>query len=133
MLRVRYQRDVARNIDEAGELLEVGGLPSSIVPDSAFANRILEPALAVRTLTGERYQGLRVQARVPVLPVEVFYQQHRMNRERLTLAGVALSLSSDPWPLLRLPAVDVTLGAAQPIDGSIDDDINWWFGMRWRP
>ena len=132
-LLVRYQRDVARNPGHAGELLEVGGLPSSIVPHAAFANRLFEPALAARSLTGERYQGLRAEATLPVLPLGVFYQQHRMDTGRRTLAGVTLSLRSDPSPILRVPGLDVTLGAARPIDGTADNDINWWFGMRWRP
>ena len=124
-----YQYDVAKE----GDFVEVGGLPSSIVPDSAFAKRIFDPALAAGTLRGERYNGFRAEAQLPVIPLTGFYQKHRTDLDDASLAGVTLSLSSDPFPILRVPGLDATLGAAMRVDDSEDDDIQWWIGMRWRP
>ncbi|MBK5258061.1 MAG: PD40 domain-containing protein [Thermoanaerobaculia bacterium] len=121
----RYQRDSGT--------VDVGGLPSSIVPRSAFARRVFEPALEAETLEGDDYEGLRFGLTTPILPLSLFWQEHRTGSVSLALAGVEWSIGSGPIPLLRLPAFDVTLGAAKILDEPLRGSTRWWFGLRWRP
>lgn len=132
-LRLGGWRLAARYQHDGGARIDVGGLPSSIVPRSAFATRVLDPALPVRTLTGREYDGWRVEALTPFLPFTAFYQRHDTGGERLSLAGLEVKLNSGPLPILKVPGVDVTLGAAQIFDAPLEDETKWWLGIRWRP
>ena len=129
----RYQRDATNNADDSFELIEIGGLPSSIIPDSAFGRRVFDPALPVATLIGDSYESRRVEAMTPILPFTMFWQDHRSGDEHLALAGVEIALASDAVPVLRLPAFDFTLGAARIFDEPLRGRTRWWFGLRWRP
>jgi hypothetical protein len=125
----RYQHD-------GGARVDIGGLPSSIVPRSAMATRVFDPALPIRTLTGRRYDGWRVEALTPFLPFTAFYQRHDTGDEQLSLAGLEVKLNSDPLPILKVPGLDVTLGAARVFDAPdapLHDETKWWLGIRWRP
>ncbi|HVR38832.1 MAG TPA: hypothetical protein VMU84_07025 [Thermoanaerobaculia bacterium] len=123
----RYQRD------RAGEsTITLGGLATSILPRSALASQVLDPALPVATLTGDRYDGRRIEVVLPGFPVTAFYQQHRLST-RLTLAGIEFAISSEPYPILKLPGVDITAGAARVLDEPLRGRTKWWLNMRWRP
>ena len=132
-LALRYQRDGANGADDDFELIETGGLPSSIIPQSAFARRVFEPALPVATLRGDSYEGRRIEATTPVLPFTMFWQEHRTDDERIGLAGLEIALATGPMPVLRLPAFDATLGVARIFDEPLRGRTRWWFGLRWRP
>ncbi len=119
----RYQHD-------GGDTVTLGGLSSSILPRSAYALRVLDPALPVATLTGDEYDGWRVESSVPSMPFTAFYQRHELGGASLSLAGLTIAMSADPFPIMKLPGFDVTAGVARILD---DDDTNWWLGMRWRP
>ena len=119
----RYQHD-------GGDQIILGGLPSSILPRSAYALRVLDPAVPVATLTGDEYDGWRIESTVPSLPFTAFYQRHELGGQSLSLAGLEIDVASDPFPILKVPGFDVTLGVARILDGG---DTNWWLGMRWRP
>ena len=119
----RYQHDDGSRID-------VGGLPSSIVPRSALATRVFDPALPPRTLTGDDYDGWRVDLLTPFLPMTAFYQRHDVGTLDLSVAGLELALGSEPLPILKFPGVDFTAGVARLIDL---DETKWWLGIRWRP
>jgi hypothetical protein len=127
-LGFEYQRDSI-----ADGVLEVGGLPSSIVPDSAYGNRVFQPALAAATITGTRYTGRRVEAEIPGLPLTLFVQDHRTELDRRRLAGVEVTMRTDPVPVLRLAGLNITAGAAREIGDVLERDVKWWFGLRWRP
>jgi hypothetical protein len=125
-ISARYQHD-------SGAPLTLGGLPSSIRPRSAYAFRILDPALPVATLSGDEYDGWRIESTLPGLPFTAFYQRHELGATRLSLAGVEAELTSDPLPILRFPGLDLTLGVARVLDAPLEGDTKWWLGMRWRP
>ena len=131
-LGARYQRDAADGNDPSAPI-EIGGLPSSIIPDSAFGRRVFDPALPVAALAGDSYQGRRVEATTPVLPFTMFWQEHRSGGQRVRLAGLEIALASDAFPVLRIPAFDVTLGGAKIFDEPLRGRTRWWFGLRWRP
>ncbi len=127
-LRSGFLRIAARVQHDRGDDLVLGGLASSILPRSAYARRVLDPALPVAALRGSDYDGWRVEAKVPSLPITAFYQRHELGGARISVRGLEAQLRTDPFPILKLPAVDVTAGVAQT--GS---DTNWWLGMRWHP
>lgn len=122
-IAARYQRDRGANVT-------LGGLAPSILPRSAFAHRVLDPALPVAVLAGGEYDGWRIESTVPGLPFTAFYQRHELGSSSLSLAGAEAELSSEPFPILKLPGFDLTAGVARLLD---EGDTNWWLGLRWRP
>jgi hypothetical protein len=128
----RYQHDEVGEAGPAHQGIEVGGAPSSIVPDSAMSSRIFDPALPAVFLTGKRYDGTRFEATTPMLPVTLFYQVHRTDLARSALAGIEARLNSAPIPLLRIPGMDVTAGVARTLDEP-RHRTRAWLAMRWRP
>ncbi len=125
---VRLQFDRVSN-DEGR--IELGGLPSTIIPRSAFIHRIHDPAIPIASMTGEEYEGRRVETNLGGLTL--FYQQHRLDGQDIEVAGAEIAGSADPLPILRMPGLDVTLGVAKVLSGLPDDPTNWWLGVRWRP
>lgn len=125
----KYQHDQSRG--NGG--VEVGGVPSSILPLSAIPNRILDPALPVATLSGRRYDSARIETTLPVFPATFFYQRHRTDRAGLSVAGMQVTFGSGPQPLLRYPGLDFTAGVARILDEPLRNRTKWWLSMRWRP
>ncbi|HEX7829035.1 MAG TPA: hypothetical protein VF787_05240, partial [Thermoanaerobaculia bacterium] len=122
----RYQHDDGANV-------ALGGLPSSILPRSAYAHRVLDPALPVAIMSGDEYDGWRIETSVPGLPLTAFYQRHDFGAASLTLAGAELVLHSAPNPIVKVPGLDLTLGAAHILDAPLKGETKFWMGMRWRP
>lgn len=125
-VRLRYQID-------RGDRVRIGGLSSSILPRSAYAREILDPALPVALAEGDDYDGWRIESSVPSLPVNAFYQRHELAPVSVSVAGLELRRSLEPNPILKTPGLDVTLGAAQVLDGELEGETRWWLNMRWRP
>lgn len=122
-IAARYQHD-------GGGRVTLGGLTSSLLPRSAYALRILDPALPVAILAGDEYDGWRIETTVPLLPFTAFYQRHELDGSRISLAGGEVTLSAAPNPILKTPGLDFTAGVAYRID---DGDTKWWLGLRWHP
>ncbi len=122
----RYQHD-------EGATVALGGLPSSILPRSLYAHRILDPALPVAISSGDEYDGWRIETSVPGLPLTAFYQRHELGAASLSLAGAELVLHSVPNPILKIPGLDLTLGVAQILDAPLRGETKFWIGMRWWP
>lgn len=125
-MSARYQRD-------GGSTVSLGGLASSLLPRSAYALRVLDPALPVAALAGDEYDGWRIETTVPGVPFTAFYQRHELEGAQLSLAGVEAKLEAEPFPILKLPGFGFTLGAARIFDAPFEGDIHWWLGMTWRP
>ena len=125
----RYQHD--------GGGVALGGLASSILPRSAYAHHVLDPALPVALLAGDDYDGWRIESTVPLLPFTAFYQRHELGDARLSLTGLQVDLGTDPMPILNFPGLHVTAGVARVLDAplgtGVNGDTKWWIGMRWRP
>jgi hypothetical protein len=131
--RAGSTRIAARYQHDAGTRVTLGGLASSILPRSAYAHRILDPALPVAIATGDDYDGWRIESTVPRLPLTAFYQRHMLDDAHLSLAGAQAELHMEPNPILKLPALDLTIGAAYILDAPLKGETQWWLGMRWRP
>jgi hypothetical protein len=129
-LRGTYRYDRGTNVT-------IGGIPSSILPRSAYAHRVLDPALPVAVLAGDEYDGWRIESSFASLPVTAFYQRHEISATQLSLAGLEVKFSSDPNPILKFPGLDFTAGVARVLDApdatTVKGDTKWWIGMRWRP
>ncbi|HYI08699.1 MAG TPA: hypothetical protein VEK57_06485 [Thermoanaerobaculia bacterium] len=122
----RYQHD-------GGGSVTLGGVASTILPRSAYAHRILDPALPAALLAGDEYDGWRVESNLGVLPVTAFYQRHELGAARLSLAGAEFTVDADPFPILKLPGLEMTAGVAHLLDAPLEGETNWWLAVRWRP
>ncbi|HYO77957.1 MAG TPA: hypothetical protein VE010_15975, partial [Thermoanaerobaculia bacterium] len=122
---------------DRGTTVTLGGIPSSILPRSAYAHRVLDPALPVAVLAGDEYDGWRIESSFAALPVTAFYQRHEISAAQLSLAGLEVKFSTDPNPILKFPGLDFTAGVARVFDApdatAVKGDTKWWIGMRWRP
>jgi hypothetical protein len=130
-LGVTVQRDTAGG----GELL-LGGVAPSIVPESFLAGRLLDPALPYGALSGDRYTGLRGE--VTMGGLTGFWQRHDLGGAgRVSLAGVSAEVTSPPVPLVKLPALALTLGVARILDQPPAAPIaggrtKAWIALEWR-
>jgi WD40-like Beta Propeller Repeat len=108
------------------QTLPLGGIATSVMPQSLVAQRIIDPALALSPLIGDRYNGGRVE--VGSGYVTAFYQQHRIDGQRLGYPGVEITMQSPPITWIKTPAFDLTIGAAR-----VEGKSRWWAGLRYRP
>lgn len=136
-ISVSYDRDSIDGATRPLDRLLLGGLPSSILPDSALANRILVPALPVGTAVGDEHEGERA-ALTGVLPLTIFAERHRVwsgneKTDWLRLAGLEFAFTAGAIPLLKVPGLDFRLGVAHIYDEPFRDDTTWWIGTAWRP
>lgn len=124
----RWQRDTAGGNTRLG----VGGIAGSILPASAYADQVLDPALPEATVTARRYEGRELQVTVPQLPATLFLRQHIADGSSVRVTGVEATFETEPFPLLRLPGFHATVGAARVLDGTLEGKTRWWLGLRWR-
>jgi len=108
------------------QTLPLGGIATSVMPQSLVAQRITDPALALSPLIGDRYNGGRIE--VGSGYVTAFYQQHRIDGRRLGYPGLEITMQSPPITWIKTPAFDLTVGAAR-----VEGKSRWWAGIRYRP
>jgi hypothetical protein len=122
---------------------QLGGVSSTLLPSTVEAARLLVPALPLATRTGTELSALRVDLAWEALPLPLFWARYDLDGPgaglagtdagTLSLAGAELRLRLGPVPLVRLPVLDLTLGAAYVFDAPFEDDVNGWIGVAWRP
>jgi hypothetical protein len=112
---------------EAGRRMTIGGVASSVDPDSLLVGRVLDPALPIAFASARHYRGARGEVNLSSLTA--FWQRHDVGHT-LDVRGIEFSLRSQPLPLLRLPAFDLSAGAAR-VSGI--RGIKGWLALRWRP
>jgi hypothetical protein len=126
-------RDAVLDLDR----LQLGGVASSILPESALAGRIVVPALAAGTGVGDEHEGQRGTVLLGGVPL--FFERHRIwgrsgpRGEWLRLGGVAWDMANGPLPLVRLPGFHLTVGVARILDEPFRNVTEGWFGLAWRP
>lgn len=125
----RYERDAASAIRDDFDEIAVGGPSTSITPPAARSTRIDDPALDFRSLAGRRYEGRRLEAGSGM--IDLFWQQHRSGRDRLSLAGAEIAMRSEALPIFRLPRVELRAGIARLLGSA--HRTRAWFGLSWRP
>jgi hypothetical protein len=117
--------------------LQLGGVPSSILPDAVLAGRILVPPLPAGTLVGDEYEGQKAMLLLGGLPLS--FERHRMwsqdqaRGDWLRLVGLEWDVTGDPMPLVRLPGFHFIVGVAYILDQPFKDVTQGWIGLAWRP
>ena len=133
-----WERAGSRQARRAFDLYSLGGAGSSVLPASVLAGRILVPALAAATLVGAQHESERAEIELAGLPMPAFYERHRLwsgagRGATLALAGLEYRLRLDPYPIVRLPRLDLRLGAARILSGPLAHDTRWWVSTWWSP
>jgi hypothetical protein len=137
-LKISYARGFSSG--EPGEpAFALGGLPSSIIPESAWSGRVLEPAVDIGTLSGPDYEAAAADLFLGELPVSLFFQRYRFwegggpQGDWFDLAGLRVVLESGPMPLLQIPPFGLELGVAQLLEEPLREKTRWWVGVVFRP
>jgi len=136
-LAVSWQRSMVRGTPSSFDLVTVGGLPGSLLPEDVRDNRVAVPALPAALLVGDDHEASRIDLGLAGLPL--FFERHRVwssGQERgnwLRVAGFEVELTSDPIPLAKLPGVHVRVGAAQILDQPFKGKNRAWIGLGYRP
>ena len=136
-LLLSYQRNVVRDASSPLERLQLGGVDSSLLPESALAARILVPALPVGTVLGDEHEGERATMMLGGFPL--FFERHRVwdrdgsRGDWLRLAGLEWDVAGGPVPLVKLPGFHLTLGVARILDAPLKDRTEGWLALAWRP
>ena len=107
--------------------IALGGVFTSVEPESLFIGRILDPALPRDFDFAEHYRGARVA--IVSGPVSLFAQRHHTTRD-LDVFGLEATLSRDPTPLVKAAGLDVTAGVARVRQ---ERATRGWLALRWRP
>ena len=107
--------------------IALGGVFTSVEPESLFIGRILDPALPRDFDFAEHYRGARVA--IVSGPLSLFAQRHHTNRD-LDVFGLEATLSRDPTPLVKAAGLDVTAGVARVRQ---ERATRGWLALRWRP
>lgn len=113
-----------------GEPIPVGGIVPSIEPRGFALVRVTDPALPATLLAGRSYRGTQVDATFG--GVTLFAREHRAGT-RLRLAGAEIVQAIDPQPLVRLPALRFSIGAARIFDAPLRNRTKWWINITVRP
>ncbi|HLX10018.1 MAG TPA: hypothetical protein VKY89_19365 [Thermoanaerobaculia bacterium] len=151
-LALEWRRDGSRRVGSAFDLYQLGGAASSLLPDTALAGRIVSPALPAATLLGAEHEEERIELDLGgdgggwlggwiggALPLPLFYERHRLwggplpQPVEVTLAGLEYRLYTRPVPLVRLPALELRLGAARLFASPLAERNRWWLTSVWRP
>ena len=105
----------------------VGGVASSMEPDSLLLARILDPALDRDTLAAERYRGERLELQAGALTA--FWQRHRADRT-VDVVGLETAIAGPPMPLVKAAAVELIVGVARVRP---ERKTRAWIALRWQP
>jgi hypothetical protein len=136
-LRLAVAAGEARGGLPPGQRFEVGGSPSSLLPSTVLAPRFLEPGLPAATLHGSDLTAVRADLALDALPLPLFWARYEVEGPgapgELSLAGVRWTTTLGPVPLVRLPALHLTLGGAHVLDGPLEGDTNGWIALTWSP
>jgi hypothetical protein len=141
-LRLSWQRHGSEDARFAFDRFHVGGVRRSVLPDDADFPRVPAPALPTGYLTGEEHEAQRLELRLEALPAPLFYERHRVassfagEGDWLSLAGIELQGRLPPVPIVALPAVRFTAGAAYVLEdpaGDLQDEVRLWAAIAWRP
>jgi hypothetical protein len=110
-----------------GRHLILGGTASTIEPNSLLIDRILDPALERGTLTGASYRGERLS--IASSGLTAFWQRHHLG-SNVDVIGIESSASVPAMPLVKTPALELTVGVAQV---RVVRKIRAWLALRWQP
>lgn len=137
-LMLEWVRGGSDSISHRFDQWTLGGAVLSIVPAAAVSGRIDSPALPIGTAFGDEHETQKASLGVAG-PLRAFYQRHRLwddampHEDWIELAGGELTVTTAPFPLLKLPTLELRLGAARGLSDPIHDKTTWWISTSWRP
>jgi hypothetical protein len=121
----------------SADRLRLGGLPATVLPAAAAAQRLFEPALPEGALLGDRAQSWRVAVGRRGSALRPFFARHTLRGGEgggtLELAGVEMAIELPPFPLLRLPELRLEAGAARLLDPPFAGENRGWIALTYRP
>jgi dipeptidyl aminopeptidase/acylaminoacyl peptidase len=125
---LRFAAQYERAVCGTGALAcpSLGGIATTLMPQSFVAQRVFDPALPFDFVTGTHYDGRRVE--IGQGYATAFYQQHRIGGERVRDYGLELTTTSPPVPWIKTLGAEATAGAAR-----VRGRTRFWAGLRWRP
>jgi hypothetical protein len=132
-----WERRSVQGTPSTLDRIQLGGMPATILPESAQSMQVFVPALPIGTASGDEYEKQRAECAVAGL--SLFLERHRLwdsgraQGEWLRVAGFSIDVVGRPQPLVRLPAVTVRLGVARILDAPFKDKTRWWLGVVYRP
>jgi hypothetical protein len=138
-LGLAWRRDGSSHVSQAFDLYQLGGAATGLLPPGALANRLLSPALPAAVLLGAEHEEERAELTLSPLPLPLFYERHSLwggllpQMRVVSLAGLEYHAMFDPYPLVRIPAVELRLGAARVLSDPLRDHDRWWLLTVWRP
>ncbi len=144
-LHLTWGRGGSRDLAAAFDRFRVGGVPRSLVPAEADGGVVPVPALPAAYLVGDDHESWRAELDLPslgFLPAPLLFERHRVwdeGHERggwLDLAGLELRRDLPPLPIVGIPALHATAGAAYVLDdpaGDLAGEVRLWLAVAWRP
>ncbi len=141
-LRLAWSRGGSRDVAAAFDRYRVGGVARSLLPAAAEGGAVPVPALPAAYLVGDEHEAQRVELDLGLLPLPLVFERHRVWNEGedrgdwLDLAGVELRRDLPPMPIVGLPALHATAGAAYVLDdpvGALAGEVRLWLAVAWRP
>jgi hypothetical protein len=141
-LRLAWSRGASRDVAAAFDRFQVGGAVRSLLPVEAEGAVVSVPALPSAYLLGDEEEAQRVELDLSLLPAPLVFERHRVWNEGedrggwLELAGVELRRDLAPMPIVGLPALRATAGAAYVLEdpvGELKDEVRLWVAVSWRP
>ena len=127
-LRARAESRLGAIELSAARRVTLGGVQTTIVPDGAQFDRVFDPALRIVD-SGRQYRGARAELRLPGLPLTAFYQRHSLGSV-FRVEGVEARGGLPPTPIVKLPALNYTIGAARVVETR---KTELWIGLRYKP
>jgi hypothetical protein len=148
-LAVSWRRDGSHGASRSFDLYQLGGAATGLLPAAVLASRLVSPALPVATLLGAEEESERVELTPGFLPFPLFWERHQLwggpflpHPEQVSLAGIEYRAALDPFPLVRLPALELRVGVARTFGAGAGagagerlprDSTRWWLASVVRP
>jgi Tol biopolymer transport system component len=138
-LGLAWRRDGSQHVSQVFDLYQLGGAATGLLPPGVLANRLLSPALPAAVLLGAEHEEERAELTLSPLPLPLFYERHSLwggllpQARVVSLAGFEYHAMFDAYPLVRIPAVELRLGAARVLSDPLRDHDRWWLLTVWRP
>lgn len=118
-----------------GARFRLGGRYGSLLPAAFRIGRLEHPGLPALLLAGDRFERARADLEIFGLPGRLFGEKYRFEtgEPELELWGAEVELAWAAQPFLRLPAGRLRAGALQILDGPLEDEVELYLNVSWRP
>lgn len=116
----------------------LGGTYGSLLPAAFRIGQLEVPGLAANLLTGDGFERARLDLELLGLPGKLFGEKYRFDqpaggRDEISFWGAEIDFPWPAQPFLRLPAGRVRVGALQLLEGELEDEIELYLNVTWRP